>query len=84
MDQLKQIRHRADDMANALRLRKSSLPSPFKMNDVVDCWLKRNYNVAKWGNPCWDSLITAVADDNGGANKALANKLANIYRRKLQ
>ena len=83
LDQLKQIKDRTNDMVNALRIKRSTLPHdrPLKMDDVISAWLNQSYNTTKYGRPCWNSLIIAVADDNGGANKALANRLAKAYPR---
>ena len=66
-------------MADALQIRRSSLPQGPKMSDVIDSWLKQSYNVTYYGQPCWNTLVIAVADDNGGAHRQLANRLAQKY-----
>ena len=82
LDRLTLIKHKADDMATALRITRSVLPQPFNMKDVIHAWLNASYNVGRHGPPCWATLVKAVADDNGGANKALASRIAKMYPRK--
>ena len=43
-------------------------------------WLKRNYNVKKFGEPSWQRLVEAVGDPAGGTNPALANQIAEKHR----
>ena len=45
-------------------------------------WLERNYNVKKFGEPTWQVLVKAVGDPAGGANRALARKLARKHKTK--
>ncbi len=80
LDNLKEIPYKADDMANALRIRRSSLPEKPKMADVIDSWLRNQYNFKRYGLPCWHNLVIAVADDNGGAHRQLAGRLAQKYK----
>ena len=51
---------------------------------VLHVWLSKNYDVEKHGPPSWRTLVKAVADRIGGADTALALKIAknhpgNIY-----
>ena len=43
-------------------------------------WLKRNYNVRKFGEPTWQKLVQAVGHPAGGANMALAREIARRHR----
>ena len=43
-------------------------------------WLKRNYNVKKFGEPTWQWLVKAVGDPAGGANMALARDIAKRHK----
>ena len=47
---------------------------------VVTEWLKKNYNVEKFGEPTWRQLVRAVDDPAGGADKALARDLATRHK----
>ena len=43
---------------------------------MVTEWLKRNYNIKKFGEPTWQRLVEAVGDSAAGANASLAIKIA--------
>ena len=45
-------------------------------------WLKRNYKVEKFGEPTWQRLVEAVGNQAGGANMALAKKIARRHKAK--
>ena len=53
----------------------------------VDClrqtlasWLRRNYNVKRFGEPTWVKLVEAVNDSAGGGNPSLAMKIARRHK----
>ena len=46
---------------------------------VVTEWLRKNYNVKKFGEPTWQRLAKAVGDAAGGANKALSKRIAKKH-----
>ena len=46
------------------------------LSEMVTEWLKRNYNVEKYGEPTWQRLVEAVVHPAGGANSALARDMA--------
>ena len=46
---------------------------------VLVVWLSKNYDVEKHGPPSWRTLVKAVADPIGGANTALALKIAENH-----
>ena len=50
------------------------------LTSVVTRWLKKNYNVERFGEPTWQWLVEAVGDPTGGANKALARDIANRHK----
>ena len=50
------------------------------LTSVVTEWLKRNYNVEKFGEPTWRWLVKAVGDPAGGANMALARDIARKHK----
>jgi len=47
---------------------------------MVTEWLKRNYNVGKFGEPTWQKLVEAVNSPAGGANTALARDIAGRHK----
>ena len=47
---------------------------------MVAKWLKRNYNVKKFGEPTWQRLVEVVAHPAGGANMALARDMARRHK----
>lgn len=50
------------------------------LTSVVIEWLKRNYNVKKFGEPTWQRLVEVVGHPAGGANKALARDIAGRHK----
>ena len=50
---------------------------------VLFVWLSKSYNVEKHGPPSWRTLVKAVADRIGGADVALALKIAKKYPGKI-
>ena len=72
----------------ALRLNHNSLDTIQSDNhDSTACltsmlteWLKRNYNVKKFGEPTWQWLVKAVHNPAGGANTALARQIARNHK----
>ena len=50
------------------------------LSSMVTEWLKRNYNVKKFGEPTWQWLVEAVGDPAGGANTALARKIGRRHK----
>lgn len=49
------------------------------LEEVVREWLKKNYNIKRFGPPSWKILAKAVARPSGGNNKALAEKITERY-----
>ena len=50
------------------------------LTSVVTEWLRRNYNVKKFGEPTWQRLVEVVGHPAGGANKALARDIAKKHK----
>ena len=50
------------------------------LTSTVTEWLKRNYNVKKFGEPTWQRLVEVVGHPAGGANKALARDMARRHK----
>lgn len=49
------------------------------MRDMVQEWLKKNYNTAKFGEPSWRMIVEAVEDvDNGLAQRIAGNHSGSV------
>ena len=78
------------DVGIALRLRPSDLDSietsphstsPDKcLSEMLTHWLRKNFNVGRFGEPTWQRLVEVVMDPAGGANPALANSIAGKHK----
>jgi len=77
------------DLGVALRLKYDTLDNIETRcsNDPHRClelmvkeWLKRNYNVRKFGEPTWQKLVEAVNSPAGGANTVLARDIAGRHK----
>ena len=73
----------------ALRLDLNTLDRIHKENlgRISDCltamvteWLRRNYNVTKFGEPTWQWLVEAVGHPAGGENMAHARDMAGRHK----
>ena len=42
------------------------------LSEVLTCWLNRNYNVDRFGEPTWQAVVEVVAHPAAGDNYALA------------
>ena len=56
-------------------------------NSPLDClremlvtWLRRNYNVGRFGEPTWVKVVEAVNDPTGGGNPSLAMEIAGRHK----
>ncbi len=47
--------------------------------EVVEEWLKGNYNTDRFGRPALEMLVKVVANPNGGNNYYLAEKIASQH-----
>ena len=47
---------------------------------MVTEWLKKNYDVERFGEPTWQWLVDAVGDPAGGAHMALAKNIARRHK----
>ena len=50
------------------------------MSSMLTKWLKRNYNVTRFGEPTWQWLVDVVGDSAGGAHMVLARDIARRYK----
>ena len=76
-------------IGNALRLKSVALENiqagsggdpPACLASMVTEWLKRNYNVKRFGEPTWQKLVEAVGHPAGGANMAVARDIARRHK----
>ena len=49
------------------------------MSEVLNCWLKRNYNVERFGEPTWRAVVKVVAHPAAGDNCAIALNIAEMH-----
>ena len=75
----------------ALRLSPNSLNTISTKENVRDClmevltqWLRKTYNVKRFGEPSWELLVKAVSEEAGGDDCALAEKIAQKHQGILQ
>ena len=47
---------------------------------MVTEWLKRNYNVKRFGEPTWQKLVEVVGHSAGGANMTAARDIARRHK----
>jgi hypothetical protein len=47
---------------------------------VIQTWLKQDYSVQKHGKPSWRKLLKCVGSPAGGANNALAMRVADRHK----
>ena len=75
-------------IGTALRLKSDVLESiqavsgsdpPACLASMVTEWLRRNYNVKRFGEPTWQRLVEAVGHPAGGANMAVARDIARRH-----
>ena len=46
------------------------------LNAMVSVWLRKDYNVTRFGPPSWSRLVEAVGNSAGGRNPAHAEQIA--------
>ena len=46
------------------------------LTDVLLLWLRKQYNVKRFGPPTWRALVEAVDKESGGNNHELAKRIA--------
>ena len=49
------------------------------MRQMLSTWLRRSYNVERFGEPTWMKLVEAVGHSAGGGNPHLAMKIAKRH-----
>ena len=49
------------------------------LSEMLTCWLKRNYNVERFGEPTWRAVVKVVARPAAGDNCALALSIAKQH-----
>ena len=50
------------------------------LSAMLTCWLQRSYNVGRFGEPTWRTVVKVVADPAGGDNRALALSIAEQHQ----
>lgn len=49
------------------------------LSRVLTCWLRRNYNVQRFGEPTWQTIVKVVAHPAAGDNCTLALNIAGKH-----
>ena len=49
------------------------------LSEMLTCWLNRNYNVERFGEPTWRAVVKVVAHPAAGDNCALALNIAKQH-----
>ena len=85
MNALTDVKSRYYEIGTQLHLRdlvtikNRSTTDTIAMGEVVEEWLKGNYNTTRFGRPTWKMLVKVVANPNGGNNNYLAKKIASQH-----
>ena len=53
---------------------------PACLASLLDEWLKRSYNVKRFGEPTWQRLVEVVGHPAGGDNMVLAREIARRHK----
>ena len=53
------------------------------LSEMLTCWLKRNYDVKRFGEPSWRAVVKVVACPAAGDNHALALSIAKQHSGKI-
>ena len=49
------------------------------LSETLTCWLNRNYNVERFGEPTWRAVVKVIAHPAAGDNHALALSIAKQH-----
>ena len=49
------------------------------LSEMLTCWLNRNYNVERFGEPTWRAVVKVLGRPAGGDNRALALNIAEQH-----
>ena len=49
------------------------------LSEMLTCWLNRNYNVERFGEPTWQAVVKVVTHPAAGNNHALALSIAKTH-----
>ena len=70
------LRLRSDDLEDKKYPNESDCDAKRALINVLLLWLKKKYNVEKFGPPTWRMLVEAVNKKTGGNNQELAKQIA--------
>ena len=81
------LREKCYKIGTALRLKLSKLeaiknetPHPSDaLPRIINCWLVKDYNWVRFGEPTWKALVEAIASPIGGDAPALAEEIAKSH-----
>lgn len=64
---------------DGIEAKNSGDPSTCLISMVTE-WLRKNYNVKRFGEPTWQRLVETVGDPAGGENMAIARDMASRHK----
>ena len=70
------LRLRSDDIGAIRKGYPNKFDHDAALNDVLLLWLKKEYNVERFGPPTWRMLVEAINKRSGGNNYELAKQIA--------
>ena len=87
LDHLKNVKASCYKIGTALHLKQDELDAikgesadcTAALIKIITSWLRKNYNLERFGEPTWKVLVEAVANPIGGNNNALAMEIARKH-----
>ncbi len=88
IQELEPLKFRWRSIGLGLRLKSSQLSAieashkhdmPGCVEEMVNCWLRKEFDTNKYGPPNWSQLVFAVGVPAGGSNPGVAQKLARKH-----
>ena len=87
LDHLKNVKAECYKIGTALHLKQGELDAIKResadcaeaMIKIITSWLRKNYDLERFGEPTWKALVEAVANPIGGNNNALAMEIARSH-----
>ena len=73
------LRLRDDDLKAISQAYPNECDNEIALKDVLLVWLRRRYNVERFGPPTWRMLVGAVDKKTGGNDHKLAKEIASNH-----
>ena len=87
LDHLKNVKASCYKIGTALHLKQDELDAIKRESadctealiKIITSWLRKNYDLERFGEPTWKALVEAMASPIGGNNNALAMEIARKH-----